>query len=406
MLLHNTVLNNPSSTISGQGSRRKIRILALTPAFYGSTGDAVNERQLITALANMIDECFVITLVTMKQVLRNKSQLRVSIPRNMIVVPVPLPKPHVLVKRLAMIGFSALVGIIALAMLTADRVDFFYVRNSFLSPGFLVFRTLARRTIVKIPAIGEETDGELVARLAKVLDRQVLARAKRVGVVGIDLYDRIVTTRSFRHKFEPLEIRPGIDPNVIAAVARRDHNKKKTITIGFLGTLEKWQGVSSLVGAVAIVGKELPGVKLCIVGDGPLRKEIAKECEREAITYEITGHLPHEEAMSRLSAFDVLVVPRSMTPDTESIVPLKIIEAWSLGVPVVATRCKVLTSRYKDHSDVIYCELSPSGIAHSILLLLRDETLRVTLSERGRILAKDFQYDAIADKLLSALVDC
>jgi glycosyltransferase involved in cell wall biosynthesis len=355
----------------------------------------------------MIDECFVVTFVTMKQVLRNKSELRVPIPRNMVVVPVPLPRPHVLVKSLAMVSFSALVGIIALAMFSADRIDFFYVRNSFLSPGFLVFRALARRTIVKIPAMGEDegVERELVTRLARVLDRQVLARAKRVGVIGIDLYDKIVTTRSFRHKCAPLEITPGIDPNLIASVAKQDGDKKKTTTVGFLGTLERWQGVSSLVGAVAIVGKEIPGIKLCIVGDGSLRTEIAKACEREAITYEISGHLSHEEAMRRLSSFDILVVPRPMTSDTESIVPLKIIEAWSLGVPVVATRRKVLTSRYRNHQDVVYCEPSPAGIARSILLLLRDETLRITLSERGRILAKDFQYDAIAERLLAAFLN-
>jgi glycosyltransferase involved in cell wall biosynthesis len=66
-----------------------------------------------------------------------------------------------------------------------------------------------------------------------------------------------------------------------------------------------------------------------------------------------------------------MVLPRRKTPTTESGIPIKVVEAWALGVPVIVTKHQVfLDYRIKNYEDVIYCEPEPNSIANAILTLL------------------------------------
>ena len=125
------------------------------------------------------------------------------------------------------------------------------------------------------------------------------------------------------------------------------------------------------------------------------------------IPYEITGFLPHEEALKHLAILDVMVLPRKRTPTTEAIIPLKVIEAWALGIPVIITKHEVFTRTHiKDREHVVYCEPEPSNIANAILLVLKNEEIKKRLSKNGPKLAERFRYDKIADRLLKAINIC
>ena len=52
------------------------------------------------------------------------------------------------------------------------------------------------------------------------------------------------------------------------------------------------------------------------------------------ILYVITGFLPHLEALKKMTILDVLAVPSRRNPATEFNIPIKILEAWAIGIPV------------------------------------------------------------------------
>lgn len=391
-----------------------MRVLVVLPAFYGSGGNAVNERQLTIALAQKAEKCYVITDIGFSQIFTKKREDMILLPKNMAVIPLPVPHPHILITYFIHVCVSCLISILGLILNAVKEVDLFYIRSSFLSFGFLTFQSIAKKTIVKIPAISEDEiphEGAtkfLVKYCAQFLDRMVLSKANRVAVGSVLFYEEIVRRRCVRHKREPLEITPGISMDVIRKVKDQIHREsaRKSISIGFVGLLSWWQGVDILVQAMALLAKKIPDLKLVIIGDGALRPLIEKTCKNSNFNYEITGFTPHFEALRRLATLDIMVLPSRKTTTTEHIIPIKVMEAWALGTPVIVTRHQAfLATNIRDFDEVLYCEPEPSDVAKSISTLLSDGDLRERLKINGPRLAIRFDYNKIAEKLLGARVE-
>jgi len=374
-------------------------------------GEAVNERQLIVSLSRKADECRVVTFASFSQILTSRrTELRTSLPSNIRVVAIPLPQPHILISACAMAAFSYVLAAILVLLGSLNRLDLVYVRNTSLSCGLLSARSIARKMIVKVPAMMEDEVGDhRVARaLARVVfsyfDRQALSRAQILVANSKSLLRHLVATRHVVPVGRFLEIPPGIDLSLVERV-RTEYRAgtKRWFQIGFIGSLFRWQGVEVLPEATAIVRREIPDVSLVIIGDGESRPAVEELCRRFSIPYEVTGFLPHEDALKRLQMTDVLVVPLGTTATKDSNVPMKIVEAWALGVPVVAGRTKaLLDGGFQDRKEIFYCDPTPEGIAKALLELLNSDELRSSLTARGQQLAERYSYDRMAEELLTA----
>ncbi|MEM4000669.1 MAG: glycosyltransferase family 4 protein [Saccharolobus sp.] len=394
-------------------SNYSMRVLALTPSFFGSTGDAVNERQLLMTLAKKVGKCYIVTFIGFKQIFtKRRAELKIAIPKNILLIPLPLPHVHILVTYLVMAAVSCFISIIVLMLNVLKKIDLVYIRTSPLSIGFLTFHSLARKTIVKIPAIIEDEIPDrgitkfLIEKIIPFMDRLVLSKARRVAVNSKSLYDALVRRRRFKHKDRPLETPPGVNLNLIQKIKSQTDNTflQNVIKVGYVGSLSWWQGTDILVQAVALLKKRLSNLKLVIIGDGELRLLIEEMCKALDITHEITGFLPHEEALRRFAMLDVLVLPSKKMTTTESNIPIKVIEAWALGIPVILTKRRVfLEYGIRGFEDVIYCEPQPLSIANAILTLLNDPSLRKKLKINGFKLATRFDYDKIVQNLLRAI---
>ncbi|MGB9615308.1 MAG: glycosyltransferase family 4 protein, partial [Fervidobacterium sp.] len=141
-----------------------------------------------------------------------------------------------------------------------------------------------------------------------------------------------------------------------------------------------------------------------VVGDGHMREKVAKVCENHKIKYTITGFVPHDEALKYLRSFDVLVLPSAKTSATEANIPIKVVEAWALGVPVIATPHKVFKSMCKDGENMLFAEPNSKDVAEKILLLTSNLELKEKLAKNGQILAQNFDYDKIAERLLTSIL--
>jgi glycosyltransferase involved in cell wall biosynthesis len=86
-------------------------------------------------------------------------------------------------------------------------------------------------------------------------------------------------------------------------------------------------GVDILVRARVLLKDRVLNLRLVIIGDGQLRDPIEKLCRSLNIPLVISGFLPHVEALKLLSSLDVMVLPRRRTPTTESVIPIKVVEA-------------------------------------------------------------------------------
>lgn len=98
----------------------------------------------------------------------------------------------------------------------------------------------------------------------------------------------------------------------------------------FAGRVSTEKGCRTLIDAWR---SELPW-RLKIVGDGPLRSELASTVEREGLPVDLMGMKPREEVWRLLAGADVLIVPSIWFEG----LPLVALEAFAMGVPVVASR--------------------------------------------------------------------
>jgi len=390
----------------------EIRVLALVPSYFGYDGLAVNERQLLEAFSHKVSRLYVVSLVGFKQLFSNRrSELKISRPNNVVVIPVPIPEPNHLALLMMSFVISAFSAVIALVLKKIWKTSLVYIRTSWLAPGFMFAESLRSITIVKITAIIEDeipnNDGlsEIVKKLSPTFDRLVITQCKRVAVPSPVLGEILVKKRGFKPKKPWLIIPPGVNLAFINLLknSKNVHKKNGAIWLGFIGSLAWWQGVNKLVKAVAIVKNKIKNVKLIIIGDGAEKDKIVKACRELSVDYEITGLIPHDEALQYLMDFDAMVLPRLKTPTTEANIPIKVIEAWALGIPVIITPHKVLLDMCKDREDILYAEPTPEDIANKIILLLSDRKLREMLSKRGPMIAKNFDYNAIADALIKSL---
>ncbi len=384
-----------------------MRLLVLTPSLYDKTGDAINERQLIVTLAKKVARCYVITLVHFASFFKREEALTINFPENVTVIPLPFSRLHTLITYSAMVVTSIILSIIGLLVNALGRLDGIYIRNSFFSVGFCTFNSLSEKTIVKIPAIIEDEipDRRLIKgsmkRLTNLFDRLALSKAKKIATNSELFYQTLISKRGFSNEPKLITIPPGVDLHLIKEVKQKrikrlvDREK-----IGFIGSLSWWQGVDNLVKACSVVKKDL---SLLIIGDGEQRLFIEQLCKMHKLDYEITGFLPHKKALEKLASLKMLVLSSKRISSTELNIPIKIIEAWALRVPVIVTHHRIfVNSGMKDSEHLLYCENTANDIAKQILRLSTDRNLRLTLSRNGYKLAEKFTYDKIAEKLLTS----
>lgn len=127
----------------------------------------------------------------------------------------------------------------------------------------------------------------------------------------------------------------------------RDSANKRPLTIGFVGRVEPYKGVRTLIEAMAHIPPQTP-LRLVIAGTGDagnLRTIEAAAAKDRRI--ELVGALPHDGIPAFLDGLDILAVP-SRWMETG---PIVVLEAQAMGVPVMGADLGGIAERVRDGID-------------------------------------------------------
>jgi glycosyltransferase involved in cell wall biosynthesis len=121
------------------------------------------------------------------------------------------------------------------------------------------------------------------------------------------------------HPAEPQRARPHDGERTLISVGRLDEQKNPLL----------------LVDGFALLARERPNVKLVVVGDGVLRKEMEARVERHGIAARVVfaGLLPPGQVADLLRLSHCFVLSSAYEG-----MPMSVLEALGCGIPVVSTR--------------------------------------------------------------------
>ncbi|MFC5446000.1 glycosyltransferase family 4 protein [Rhizobium halophytocola] len=138
----------------------------------------------------------------------------------------------------------------------------------------------------------------------------------------------------------------------------------------FIGRLDPEKGIEDALAAV-----EMAGVKLCVIGDGPLLPKVLAAGDN----VRWLGWLSHEEIAAAISGARALVMS-SRYPEPLGLVA---VEAASFGVPVVMTEQAFIASDMVSAGMAVACDTSSADILAARLLEVLDmpEAVIRTMSE-------------------------
>ncbi|MEM0464174.1 glycosyltransferase family 4 protein [Pyrobaculum sp.] len=377
----------------------------------GSTGDAINERQLALALSRYC-KIHIYTLVPLLGIFQLKKQLKkIQIPLQSIFFIIGFP--------LAINLLSQLIISFTLALLARlRRYDILYIRGGILSfyPAMLKKNY---RIVTKLAALEEDeikyyVIGKYKIKLSKVdfsifkfflnsIWRYVAYKTDILATPSPLLLAKFCERRLVSCNKSVVFAPAGVFFDKIIEKYNRTTSSNDVYNIGFIGLFEYWQGIENIIKAAHLLEKKGFPIKLILVGDGPMRDSIVTLCKEFRVNCIITGFVSHDEALKIMSKFDVLVLPSLKTSTTDSNVPIKVIEAWALGIPVVVTRHNIFdVIGARNLENVVFCEPNPVDVAKKIELVLSSSVLRERLALNGRSLAKMFDYNKTAKRIFNA----
>jgi glycosyltransferase involved in cell wall biosynthesis len=254
---------------------------------------------------------------------------------------------------------------------------------------------------VNAPLIEEQAEHRTLVdrRAAESVARRVFNAAAALIAVSDEVADYL---GGYTGTHGRIHVVPnGVNPDRFSLKFRQCDTE--TFTVGFVGSLKPWHGLTNLVEAFALLHQRYPEARLLIVGEGPEQQRLVEDLSRRGLSgvTHLTGAIPPSEVPPFLACMDAAVAPYPRL-SRFYFSPLKVYEYMAAGLPVVASRLGQLEGLIQDGINGLLCPAGDAVALSAALGLLREEPqLRRRLGEAARAsVLRHHTWKAVVSRIL------
>jgi glycosyltransferase involved in cell wall biosynthesis len=180
-----------------------------------------------------------------------------------------------------------------------------------------------------------------------------------------------------------------------------DSPKPEEPLIGYVGRIKRYKRIDYLLHAMKLVLRRLPQARLIVAGSGDHLDALVELAGRLGIAerVEFLGYVSEEDKIRMLRRVQVVV-----NPSSKEGWGVTVIESNACGTPVIASDVPGLKDAVVDGKTgllVTYGDVE--AFAERIVEVLKDEPLRMKLSQEAIAWARRFNWDDSADAILDVI---
>jgi PEP-CTERM/exosortase A-associated glycosyltransferase len=238
---------------------------------------------------------------------------------------------------------------------------------------------------------GTTRENSLRYKLTRALETWAVKRADAVTVICEGLRNDLVARGIPPSKITVIPNAVDIDKFTVGGTPDPALKMKLGLgnsrVLGFIGSFYAYEGLDSLIAALPAIAKQVPDVKVLLVGGGPqdaaLKQQVMALDLKDRVVF--TGRVPHDEVNRYYDLIDVLVYARHPMRLTELVTPLKPLEAMAQGRLMVASDVGGHKELIQDgKTGVLFRAGNAGDLASKVVGLLKYEQGWDSMKKNGR----------------------
>lgn len=285
-----------------------------------------------------------------------------------------------------------------------QKPDIIHVQDPY--AGYAVLSLIRKEKIPLVvtnhgPVMRESEFGPRYSTFVDFMERETYQSATTIILVGEHLKSSVLPKAPATPYFV---LHNAIDVDEFLAKGQKEYPNLPQNYILIVARLDPEKGVDIGLKAFQKIVRQYPGLRLVIVGNGRLRKELKKLAYKLGIIKEVhfLGWVPPEDISSIYRKAKIIWITSKPVGNIREPLPIVALESLAWGGPIVAAETGGLAEIFRKGGGLLVPPNNPEALFKETLKIFENPLLAKKLKCEAREIAKrDYDITSWVEKILS-----